>query len=110
MAHARAYIINLNEPFMYTTRRSAVNYQSSMPKVHHVSTLAVKKLFVRKTSGLIILKEWKIEKKGTIQEDRTYYVECSRTGTVNWDNTSVYTADELVARDNVHIVTLGTDQ
>lgn len=35
---------------------------------------------------------------------RGLYIRCSQRGKVNWDIAPVYTADELIERDNVRIV------
>lgn len=45
--------------------------------------------------------QWPVE---IIAPSPSYYVRCTIKGVVNWDKTLLYTADDLIERNNVKII------
>jgi hypothetical protein len=61
----------------------------------------VNKLSLRKTSNAEITKQWGFD---THLQHKSLYIQCNSKGEVNWDKASVYSAEELVGKDNVEIL------
>lgn len=61
----------------------------------------MKTLNVKKISGYAISKEWAAF---FLPAGLYYYVRCNAKGIINWEKTAVYSAHELVGRDNVKIL------
>lgn len=82
----------------------AYNFQPQL-KVDCYHIAQAEKLFVKKVTMNDLLKKWVPLNPGkTLTMDDTYYVECDRNGTTKWGNAKIYTSLELVARNNVHVV------
>ena len=60
-----------------------------------------KKLHVRKATADAVAKAWNIS---NIFRSYWVYVRCNKDAEFDWDKTYVYDANELVERDNVHII------
>ena len=85
-------------------KKSSYSFQPQL-KVDCYHLAQAPKLFVKKVSLHEVVRRWLPCHKGEeIPQDDAYYVECERHGLVNWKTTNVYSANELVARNNVFVV------
>lgn len=86
--------------------KNSINY-SGVPGIYHNPD--TRRLFVVKVSGFVLLQNW----RPTSDSDKLkikaeiYYVKSNGIGVINWDNTEVFEAEDLVTKDNVYLVDPG---
>ena len=80
------------------------NFQPQLRRrVFHVGN--AEELHVRSITLLALLNQWKeYHRDKKLQRSDSYFIECSETGNVNWQNARVFTSSELVGRNNVKVV------
>jgi len=78
-------------PYYTEYGRVFLNYKS----------LIMRTLYVKPVKGRDINQNWRLE---SFHYSTTYYARCNKLGVINWRTTLIYSAHELVPRNNVKIL------
>ena len=85
-------------------KRSAYSFQPQL-KVDCYHVPEAPRLYVKKVTLHDLIHRWiPHHPKTNLDQDDAYYVECQKGGHIDWKNANVYTARQLVGRNNVFVI------